>query len=102
MTTVDTTTITVELPEAFDRHWNRLPSNTVDGKHSTVDPAQYFLRFETASRLVIDRATVRSDLPHVTGTEASAVEQTTLDFINAHSHPTTDAGEAPAQPVRPR
>lgn len=92
-TTVDTTTITVELPEAFDPRWNRLPGITVDGKRITIDPAQYFFRFEASSWLVIDWATVQSDLLHVTETEASAVEQIALDFIKAHGRTTTDAGE---------
>ncbi len=91
--TVDTTTITVELPEAFDQRWNRLPGITVDGKRIAIDPDQYFFRFETDSWLVIDWATVQSDLLHVRESEASAVEQIALDFIKAHGRSTTDAGE---------
>ncbi|WP_457028614.1 hypothetical protein [Kitasatospora sp. P5_F3] len=91
--TVDTTTITVELPEAFDQRWNRLPGIIVDGKRIAIDPDQYFFRFETDSWLVIDWATVQSDLLHVRESEASAVEQIALDFIKAHGRSTTDAGE---------
>jgi hypothetical protein len=61
-TTVAKTTITVELPEAFDQRWNRLPGITVDGKRITIDPETYFFRFETSSWLVIDWETVKSDL----------------------------------------
>ena len=92
-TTVAPTTITVELPEAFDQRWNRLPGITVDGKRITIDPAQYFFRFESNSWLVVDWATVQSDLLHAQETEASAVEQIALDFIKAHGRSTADAGE---------
>lgn len=92
-TTVTKTTITVELPEAFDPRWNRLPGITVDGKLITIDPEKYFFRFETNSWLVIDWATVEADLVHAEETETSAVEQIALDFIKTHGRSTTDAGE---------
>ncbi|MEV6973265.1 hypothetical protein [Kitasatospora sp. NPDC093806] len=92
-TTIDTEVITVELPEAFDPRWNRLPGITVDDKRITLDPAEYFFRFETRSWLVTDWDTVQSELLHVTETEASAVEQIALDFIKTHGRSTADAGE---------
>ena len=92
-TTVAPETITVELPEAFDPRWNRLPGITVDGKRITIDPQTYFFRFENSSWLVIDWQTVESGLLHVDETEASAVEQLALDFVKAHGRPASDAGE---------
>ncbi|MBB5933994.1 hypothetical protein [Streptomyces zagrosensis] len=92
-TTVATTTITVELPEAFDQRWNRLPGITVDGKRITIDPQTYFFRFENSSWLVIDWETVTSGLLHAEETEASAVEQIALDFVKAHGRSASDAGE---------
>ncbi|MEV7597145.1 hypothetical protein AB0O91_07100 [Kitasatospora sp. NPDC089797] len=93
MTTVDTATIAVELPEAFDPRWNRLPGITVDGTKITLDPEKYFFRFEANSWLVIDWQTVKDGLLNMDETEESAVEQMALDFIRAHSHSTNNAGE---------
>ncbi|UWE12860.1 hypothetical protein [Actinacidiphila bryophytorum] len=92
-TTADATTITVELPEAFDARWNRLPGITVDGTRITIDPAEYFFRFENNSWLVIDWQTVEEGLLAADETETSAVEQMALDFIKAHARSTSDAGE---------
>ncbi|MFJ7272904.1 hypothetical protein [Kitasatospora sp. NPDC098663] len=93
MTTVDIATITVELPEAFDPRWNRLPGITVDGKTITVDPEKYFFRFETSSWLVIDWQTVKDGLLNVDETEEAAVEQMALEFIKTHARSTSDAGQ---------
>ncbi|MFD4531471.1 hypothetical protein ACFWNL_18955 [Kitasatospora sp. NPDC058397] len=93
MTTVDTETITVELPEAFDPRWNRLPGITVDGKKITLDPKKYFFRFEASSWLVIDWQTVQDGLLGVEETEEASVEQMALEFIKTHGHSTRDAGE---------
>ncbi|MGW3042370.1 hypothetical protein ACWC9T_20575 [Kitasatospora sp. NPDC001159] len=93
MTTVDTATITAELPEAFDPRWNRLPGITVDGKKITLDPEEYFFRFEANSWLVIDWQTVKDSLLDVDETEEAAVEQMALEFIKAHGRSTSDAGE---------
>lgn len=93
MTTIDTATITVELPEAFDQRWNRLPGITVDGKHISVNPAEYFFRFETNSWLVIDWQTVKDGLLNVNETQAAAVEQMALEFVKTHGRSTADAAE---------
>ncbi len=81
MTTIDTATITVELPEAFDPRWNRLPGITVDGKQITIDPEKYFFRFEVNSRLVIDWQTVQDGLLDADEIEEASVEQLALEFI---------------------
>ncbi|WP_316519906.1 hypothetical protein [Kitasatospora brasiliensis] len=93
MTTVDTATITVELPEAFDPRWNRLPGITVDGKQISLDPAKYFFRFEARSWLVIDWQTVVDGLLGVDETEEASVEQMALEFIKTHGRSTRDPGE---------
>jgi hypothetical protein len=92
-TTVDTATITVELPDAFDPRWNRLPGITVDGTRITLDPAEYFFRFENNTWLVVDWATVEDQLLHAEETPTCAVEQIALDFVTAHGRSTGDAGE---------
>ncbi|QIK06929.1 hypothetical protein G7Z12_13630 [Streptomyces sp. ID38640] len=94
MTTIDITAITaitVELPEAFDQRWSRLPGIQVDGKRISVDPVQYFFRFESNSWLVADWELVRTQLLEADETTESAVEQLALDFIKTHAEPTTDA-----------
>ncbi|MGW8329826.1 hypothetical protein ACWGLE_18205 [Streptomyces sp. NPDC055897] len=93
MTTIDTTAITVELPEAFDPRWNRLPGIQVDGRRITIDPAEYFFRFESSTWLVADWELVKSQLLDVDETTESAVEQLALDFIKQHSQPTSDAAQ---------
>ncbi|MCQ4084432.1 hypothetical protein NGB36_28600 [Streptomyces sp. RB6PN25] len=91
MTTIDTRLMSVELPEAFDPPWSRLPGITVDGKHITIDPAQYFFRFESHTWLVADWELVKAELLPTEETTESAVEQMALDFVKAHGHSTSDA-----------
>ncbi|MCX4750017.1 hypothetical protein OG455_31630 [Kitasatospora sp. NBC_01287] len=92
-TTVDTATITVELPEAFDPRWNRLPGITVDGKRITLNPAEYFFRFESNTWLVIDWETVKNSILNADETETAALEQMALDFVKANATSTTDAAK---------
>ncbi|MFF9785305.1 hypothetical protein [Streptomyces nigrescens] len=91
MTTIDTTAITVELPEAFDPRWSRLPGIQVDGRRINIDPVQYFFRFESNSWLVADWELVRTQLLEADETTESAVEQLALGFIKTHAESTTDA-----------
>ncbi|WP_262701831.1 MULTISPECIES: hypothetical protein [Streptomyces] len=90
MTTIDTTAITVELPEAFDPRWSRLPGIQVDGRRITIDPTEYFFRFESSSWLVADWELVKAKLLGVDETAESAVEQLALDFIKNHGESTSD------------
>lgn len=92
-TTVDTATITVELPEAFDPRWNRLPGITVDGKRITLNPAEYFFRFDSNSWLVIDWETVKNGILAADESQESALEQMALDFVKANARSTSDAAE---------
>lgn len=91
MTTIDTATITVELPDAFDPRWSRLPGIQVDGRRITIDPAEYFFRFESNTWLVADWELVKAQLLDVDETTESAVEQLALDFIKYHGESTSDA-----------
>ncbi|MFB6441718.1 hypothetical protein ACFCVY_33920 [Streptomyces sp. NPDC056411] len=91
MATIDTAIIRAELPEAFDPRWSRLPGIQVDGRRISIDPAQYFFRFESHSWLVADWELVRSQLLEADETTESAVEQLALDFIKAHAESTSDA-----------
>ncbi|MGY4952195.1 hypothetical protein [Streptomyces sp. NEAU-L66] len=91
MTTIDTTAITVELPEAFDPRWSRLPGIRVDGRRISIDPVQYFFRFESNSWLVADWELVRTQLLDADETTECAVEQLALGFIKTHAESTTDA-----------
>lgn len=91
MTTIDTTAITVELPEALDERWSRLPGIQIDGRRITIDPADYFFRFESSTWLVADWELVKARLLDVEETAESAVEQLALDFIKTHAESTSDA-----------
>jgi hypothetical protein len=90
VTTADTTAIPVELPEAFDPRWKRLPGIDVSGTRITIDPSAYFFRFDSASWRVCDWKTVRRDLLPVEETGEAALEQLALDFIRRHAESTTD------------
>jgi hypothetical protein len=83
--------VTVEMPEAFDPRWNRIPGITVDGVTVTIDPAEYFFRFENSTWLLCDWATVKAELLGVDESADTALEQITLDFIKTHSRSTSDA-----------
>jgi len=85
--------VTVEMPEAFDPRWNRIPGITVDGTTVTIDPAEYFFRFENSTWLLCDWATVEAQLLGINETADTALEQITLDFIKTHSRSTSDAGQ---------
>jgi hypothetical protein len=91
VTTIDTAIITVELPDAFDPRWSRLPGIQVDGRRITIDPAEYFFRFESHTWLVADWELVKSQLLDTDETTESAVEQLALDFIKNHGESTSDA-----------
>ncbi|WP_405849067.1 hypothetical protein [Streptomyces sp. NBC_01518] len=91
--TTDTTAITVVLPEAFDERWSRLPGIQIDGRRITINPAEYFFRFESSTWLVADWELVKSQLLNVEETTESAVEQLALNFIKAHAKSTSNAAQ---------
>ncbi|MFE0689886.1 hypothetical protein ACFV0Z_17275 [Streptomyces xiamenensis] len=93
MTTTTRPVIGVELPQAFDVRWSRLPGITVSGRYITIDPAQYFFRFDSASWLVCDWELVRDQLLGTEETSDTALEQTALEFIRTHGRTTADATE---------
>jgi hypothetical protein len=92
MRTIDTTAITVELPQAFDERWSRLSGIQVDGRRITIDPAEYFFRFGSSTWLIADWELVKSHLLDVDETTTSAVEQLALEFVTHHAESTSDAG----------
>ncbi|MFE3941697.1 hypothetical protein ACFXPV_07450 [Streptomyces sp. NPDC059118] len=83
--------ISVELPVGFDPGWNRISGICVDGRRITINPEEYFFRFESHSWLVTDWQLVKSELLPVEETTESAVEQKALDFIRRHAVATRDA-----------
>lgn len=92
-TQTTTAPITVQLPESLDPRWSRLPGITVDGRTITVDPNEYFFRFDSHSWLVIDWELVRDQLLEVTETSEKALEQIALEFIAEHGRTTDDPAE---------
>src|SRR5579859_1253184 len=93
MTTTAPPAISVELPEPFDPRWARLPGIAIDGRRITIDPAAYFFRFNSASWLVCDWETVRTQFLGAQESSEIALEQAALDFIRTHAHTTCDAAE---------
>jgi len=85
--------ISAVLPEPYDPRWARLPGIAIDGRRITIDPAAYFFRFSSASWLVCDWDTVRSELLDVQESSETALEQLALDFIRSHARSTGDAAE---------
>lgn len=95
MGTVETSTapIVVQLPERIDPRWSRLPGVRVDGRTVTVDPTEYFFRFDANTWRVVDWELVRDRLLGVRETSEKALEQVALEFIQEHGHSTDDAAE---------
>jgi hypothetical protein len=93
MTATAPPVISIELPEPFDARWSRLPGITVEGYVITIDPAQYFFRFDSSSWLVCDWDGVREELLDLTESTDTALEQISLNFICAHGHTTSDPAE---------
>lgn len=85
--------IVVQLPERIDPHWSRLPGVRVDGHTVTVDPTEYFFRFDSNTWRVVDWKLVRDQLLGVRETGEKALEQIALEFIQEHGHSTDDAAE---------
>ena len=85
--------ISVELPEAFDPRWNRIPGITIDGNRVTVDPEKYFFKLNDFSWLVIDWSDVVRDMLDAAETPDESLEQIALDYINANARSTADASE---------
>lgn len=95
MGTVETTAapIAVQLPERIDPRWSRLPGISVDGHTVTVDPAEYFFRFDSHTWHVVDWELVREHLLGVRETGEKALEQIALEFIAEHGRSTDDPAE---------
>jgi hypothetical protein len=90
---IEATTVSVELPVEFDPRWNRLRGISVDGRRITVDPAEYFFKFDSNSWRLCDWDMVASELLGVTETSEKALDQTVLEFIATHSYVTGDAAK---------
>lgn len=85
--------IRAELAEPFHMGWNRLNGVTVTGNAITIDTAAYFFRYENPTWLLCDWQDVKRDLLDTQESANTAIEQTVLDYINAHGHSTSDPAE---------
>lgn len=85
--------VTVQLPEAFDERWNRVPGISVSGTRITLDPSQYFFRFDSASWLLCDWEKVKQNLLPMAETRETALEQIVLDYIAINGQSTGDAAQ---------
>lgn len=86
-------TIQAYLPTPFHVGWNKIDGVTVDGARFTIDPKEYFFRYENPTWIVCDWAGVEADLLDAEETSDIAVEQMALDYIKAHGRATTDPAE---------
>jgi hypothetical protein len=94
MGSVQTTApIVVQLPERIDPRWSMLPGVRLDGRTVTVDPAEYFFRFDSHTWLLVDWERVRAELLGVCETSEKALEQMALEFIAKHGRSTDDPAE---------
>jgi hypothetical protein len=88
---LQTKTASVKLPLSMG--WNELDGFTVENGTVTIDPQQYFFRYESPEWLICEWATVERDLLPLKESETQAVEQAVLEFIQAHGKSTTDLDE---------
>lgn len=88
-----TAPIAVQLPGDIDPRWSRLPGIQVDGRTVTVNPEEYFFRFESSSWRVIEWEKVRDSLLGIQESSEKALEQTALEFVREHSRVTTDGAQ---------
>jgi hypothetical protein len=93
VTITDSAVIAVDLPEAFDTRWSRLPGIEVHDVRLSIDPTAYFFRFDSASWQVCDWGLVRHELLGVEESSEAALEQLALNFIRSHGRSTTDPAE---------
>lgn len=75
----------------FGHFYARTRPNRDGDTVTTIDPAEYFFRFESNTWLVADWELVKAQLLDVDETTESAVEQLALDFIKNHGESTSDA-----------
>jgi hypothetical protein len=85
--------IVADLPEPLHSGWNRIDGVTVQGRRITIDPAEYFFRYENPSWLVCDWNAVKSALLDAHETQDTTVEQLALQFIKEHGRSTRDPAE---------
>jgi hypothetical protein len=85
--------IVVQLPEEVDPRWSRLPGIQVDGHTVTVNPDEYFFRFDSHTWRVVSWELVRDQLLGVRETSEKALEQAALEFIQEHGRSTSDPAE---------
>ncbi|MGO4419929.1 hypothetical protein AB4Z54_14645 [Streptomyces sp. MCAF7] len=88
--TTESKPFSVDLPEAFTPEWSRIDGITVDGHTVTVDPGQYFFRYENPTWVMADWDLVRAELLEAAETSEQAVEQRALEFVKAHGRLTSD------------
>jgi hypothetical protein len=82
--------IRADLPAPFHDGWNKMPGVTVDGTTLTIDPSEYFFRYDNPTWLVCDWNSVRTDLLESRETGSTTIEQMALDHIRRHGRVTTD------------
>lgn len=80
--------IRVELP--LSSGWNRIPGLEVDDGQVTIDPQQYFFRYENPTWILCDWDSVKEELLGTGETTEHALEQRVMDFVHRHGQRTDD------------
>lgn len=86
-------TISGTALEAWSEGWGKVPGVEVNGQHISIDPEQYFFRYENPSWVIVPWEMVKKDLLTVEETTERTLEQIVLDYVNAHGRETTDPTE---------
>ncbi len=83
--------ITVDFEEPLSDGWKKVPGVTIDGTTVTIDPEQYFFRYENASWKVCDWEGVKNNVLNAAETADEALEQQTLQYVRDNAKSTKDA-----------
>ncbi|WP_051110482.1 hypothetical protein [Longispora albida] len=81
------------MPVPFTREWNRVAGVAVDGHKLTINPAEFFFRYNNPSWLLCEWDKVTAELLTATETDAVTIEQMVLDFVKANGRTTDDPAE---------
>lgn len=73
-----------------------MPGVQVEGRHITIAPDQYFLRYENPSWIIIPWDSVERDILPTPETTRRTLEQIFLDYVNEHGEETDDAARVVA------
>src|ERR1700733_9147713 len=93
MTTTEATKSGIKARISLDLGWNRVPGLQVTPTETTIDPSQYFFRYEEPAWNIIDWEFVRDHWSELDESNDAALEQRCLEFIRKHARITDNPSE---------